>query len=185
MSSETSHSVIECLGHRRVSIRFHLLSTCCGFEKKTILTIFQDFNSIFQTFSRSGKLLYNFKTFSIIQDSVRAMCQEHCTIWGGACYWLTPSWTENWVNISSRKLSHNAIWDNTTQYSPLWGCAGDRVGMVVKLHCGTVLGDEFSTWRQIRPRKQSHNALWQPSRPGLQPNLKVANCRQSSLDEGK
>ena len=65
----------------------------------------------------------------------------------------------NWVKISSRKLSHNAIRDNTTKYLPLWGCAGDRVGMVVKLHCGTVLGDEFSTWRQIRPRTQSHNAL--------------------------
>ena len=25
-------------------------------------------------------------------------------------------------------------------YSPLWGCAGDRVKMVVKVHCGTVLG---------------------------------------------
>ena len=32
-------------------------------------------------------------------------------------------------------------------------------------HCGTVLGDAFSTWRQICPPKQSHNALSQPSRP--------------------
>ena len=38
-------------------------------------------------------------------------------------------------------------------------CAGDRLEMVVKVHCGTVLGDIFSTWRQIRPPKQSHNAL--------------------------
>ena len=28
-----------------------------------------------------------------------------------------------------------------------------------KVHCGTALGDEFSTWWQIRPLKQSHNAL--------------------------
>ena len=60
-------------------------------------------------------------------------------------------------------------------YSPLWGCAEDRVEMVIKVHCGTVLEDAFSTWRQIRPPEQSHNALWQPSRPGLPRNLKVAN----------
>lgn len=47
--------------------------------------------------------------------------------------------------------------------------------MVVKVHCGTVLGNAFSTWRQIYPPKQSHNVLWQPSRPGLTRNLKVAN----------
>ena len=28
-----------------------------------------------------------------------------------------------------------------------------------KVHCGTALGDSFSTWWQIRPPKQSHNAL--------------------------
>ena len=37
-------------------------------------------------------------------------------------------------------------------YSPLWGCAGDRVKMVVKVHCGTVLGGAFSTWRQFCPQ---------------------------------
>ena len=58
----------------------------------------------------------------------------------------------------------------------LWGCAGDRVEMVVKVHCGTVLGDEFATMLKKRPPKQSHNALWQPSRPGLSRILKVANC---------
>ena len=31
--------------------------------------------------------------------------------------------------------------------------------MVVKVHCGTVLGDAYSTWRQIRPPKQPHNAF--------------------------
>ena len=60
-------------------------------------------------------------------------------------------------------------------YSPLWGCAEDRVEMVIKVHCGTVVEDAFSTWRQIRPPEQSHNALWQPSRPGLTRNVKVAN----------
>ena len=49
--------------------------------------------------------------------------------------------------------------------APFWGCAGDLVEMVVKVHCGTVLGNAFSTWPQMRPPKQSHNAviaLWQP-----------------------
>ena len=55
----------------------------------------------------------------------------------------------------------------------LW--VGNRVEMVVKVHCETVLEDAFSTWRQIRPPKQTHNALWQPSRPGPPRNLKVAN----------
>ena len=31
--------------------------------------------------------------------------------------------------------------------------------MVVKVYCGTVLGDAYLTWRQIRPSKQPHNAL--------------------------
>ena len=53
--------------------------------------------------------------------------------------------------------------------------AEDRVEMVIKVHCGTVVEDAFSTLRQIRPPEQSHNALWQPSRPGLPRNLKVAN----------
>ena len=47
--------------------------------------------------------------------------------------------------------------------------------MGFQVHCGTVLGDAFSTWRQICPPKQSHNALSQPSRPGLSRNLNVAN----------
>ena len=52
---------------------------------------------------------------------------------------------------------------------------GDRVEMIVKVHCGTVLGDKFAAMLKLRPPKQSHNALWQPSRLGLPRNLKVAN----------
>ena len=52
-----------------------------------------------------------------------------------------------------------------TLNSPLWGCVADRVEMVVKVHCGAVLGDEFAAMLNMRPLKQSHNALWQPSRP--------------------
>ena len=37
-------------------------------------------------------------------------------------------------------------------YSPLWGCAGDRVEMVVKVHCGTVFRDEFAATLKIRPQ---------------------------------
>ena len=52
--------------------------------------------------------------------------------------------------------------------------------MVVKVHCGTVLWDEFAAMLKMRPQKQSHNALWQPSRPGLPRNLKVANRSATS-----
>ena len=45
-------------------------------------------------------------------------------------------------------------------YSPLWGCPIDRVEMVVKLHCGTVLGDAFSTWRQIRMKTRTRRKKW-------------------------
>ena len=31
--------------------------------------------------------------------------------------------------------------------------------MVVKVHCGAVLGDEFAAMLNMRPLKQSHNAL--------------------------
>ena len=47
--------------------------------------------------------------------------------------------------------------------------------MVVKAHCGTVLGDEFEAMLKMRPPKQSYNALWQPSRTDLLRNLKVVN----------
>ena len=45
-------------------------------------------------------------------------------------------------------------------YSPLWGCAIDRVEMVVKVHCGTVLGDTFSTGRQIRMKTRTRRKKW-------------------------
>ena len=32
-------------------------------------------------------------------------------------------------------------------------CGGDRVEMVVKVHCGTVLGDEFAAMLKIRSPK--------------------------------
>ena len=60
-------------------------------------------------------------------------------------------------------------------YSALWGCEGDRIEMVVKVHCETVLWDEFAVRLKMRPPKQSHNALWQPSRSDLPCNLIVAN----------
>ena len=40
-------------------------------------------------------------------------------------------------------------------YSPLWGCAGDRVEMVVKVHCGNVLADEFAAMLKIRPQNNT------------------------------
>ena len=47
-------------------------------------------------------------------------------------------------------------------YSPLCGCAGDLVEMLVKVHCWTVFGDEFAAMLKMRPPKQSHNALDNP-----------------------
>ena len=44
--------------------------------------------------------------------------------------------------------------------------------MVVKVHCGTVLREAFSTWRQIRPPKQ---CTLTTISPGLPRNLNVAN----------
>ena len=52
---------------------------------------------------------------------------------------------------------------------------GGRIEVVVKLHCGTVLGDEFAAMLKMRSPKQSHNELWQPFQPGLPRSLKVAN----------
>ena len=54
--------------------KFHFWSTCCTFKKTLdFLPFFQDFTSIFQTFSRSGKLPGQFQEFSRIQDSVRTL----------------------------------------------------------------------------------------------------------------
>ena len=38
------------------------------------------------------------------------------------------------------------------KYSPLWGVAGDQVEMVVKEHCGTVLGDKFAAMLKYIPQ---------------------------------
>ena len=36
---------------------------------------------------------------------------------------------------------------------------GDWVETVVKVHCGTVVGDKFDATMKMRPPKRSHNAL--------------------------
>ena len=66
-------------------------------------------------------------------------------------------------------------------YWPLWGCTGDWVEMVVKVHCGTVLGDEFAAMLKICPPKQSHNALWQPSLAGLPRNEYIAESASNKM----
>ena len=66
-------------------------------------------------------------------------------------------------------------------YWPLWGCAGDWVEMVVKVHCGTVLGDEFAAMLKICPPKQSHNALWQPSLAGPPRNEYIAESASNKM----
>ena len=46
-----------------------------------------------------------------------------------------------------------------TSYSPLLGCAGDRVEMVLKVHCGTVLGDKFAAMLKIVESDRAHFEL--------------------------
>ena len=53
--------------------------------------------------------------------------------------------------------------------------------MVVKVHCGTVLGDEFAAMLKICPPKQSHNALCQPSLAGLPRNEYVAESASNKM----
>ena len=61
-------------------------------------------------------------------------------------------------------LDNAGIFPNTypLDIRHLWSCAGDWVEMVVKVHCGTLLRDEFPAMLKMRPSKQSHNALGQP-----------------------
>ena len=54
-------------------------------------------------------------------------------------------------------------------------CAGDRLKIIFKVHCGTVSGDEFAAIWKFVP-KTAPQCTWQPSRPGLPRNLRVANC---------
>ena len=81
------------------------------------------------------------------------------------------------LGLSRAYHNHVSFSLYTFFYSPLWGCMGDWVEMVVKVHCGSVLGDEFVAMLKMRLPKQSHNALWQP-RPGLPGNFKMVNCYQ-------
>ena len=60
-------------------------------------------------------------------------------------------------------------------YSPLWGCAGDRVEMVVKVHMEMFwLTNLPPCWKFVP--KTIPPCTGQPSRPGLSRNLRVANC---------
>ena len=61
-------------------------------------------------------------------------------------------------------------------YSPLCGCAGDRV----QVHCGTGLGTHFQQGSKFVPRTVLQYT-WQPSRLGLSCNLKVANSHPTRL----
>ena len=64
-------------------------------------------------------------------------------------------------------------------YWPLWGCAVDRVEMVVKVHCGTV-GDEFAAMLKMRPEKQSHNLFDNHVAP-VSPQPQSGECKPSCL----
>ena len=74
-SSEQIFSRKLPLGAPETRKTFHLWSTCCSFQKKKrrLLPFFQDFPSIFQHFPCLENCWANFKTFSTIQDTVRAL----------------------------------------------------------------------------------------------------------------
>ena len=72
-----------------------------------------------------------------------------------------PSARSRWVHLarSSSQSEHRIRFILLLADSAMYSLRGRRLEMVVKVHCGTDLGDIFSTWRQIRPPNQSHNAL--------------------------
>ena len=59
-----------------------------------------------------------------------------------------------------------------------WGCAGDRVKMVVKVHYGTVLKARICRHVKYTSHKTVPQCTLTTSRPGIPCNLKVANIRQ-------
>ena len=68
-----------------------------------------------------------------------------------------------WYFTRSQSVRH--FWREKKQFfnnqnSRIWGCVGESVEIVVKVHCGTALGDEFAAMLKMRPPEQSHNALW-------------------------
>ena len=50
--------------------------------------------------------------------------------------------------------------------------------MVVKVHCGTVLGDAFAAMLKMSPPKQSHNALWNHHDPDSEQPQSVNNKKK-------
>ena len=61
-------------------------------------------------------------------------------------------------------------------YSPNWGCAGDRVVMVVNVHCVTVLGTHFQNGGKFVPQN-SPTMQFDNHLAGPAGNLKVANTQ--------
>ena len=64
-------------------------------------------------------------------------------------------------------------------YSPFWGCAGDRVEMIVRVHCGSFWGTNLPPCWKCVPPKKSHNALWNHLDPVSRATVKVANSVRS------
>ena len=87
----------------------------------------------------------------LISRLLLRMCGEYTY---PALFW---TFTKNYARLELRSLFHSLF--ATLRLRGRLARDGFQV------HCGTVLGDAFSTWRQICPPKQSHNALSQPSRP--------------------
>ena len=70
-------------------------------------------------------------------------------------------------------------------YSPLLGCAGDWVEMVVKVHYGTVLKGRICRHVKYTSPKIVLQCTLTTSRPGIPRNLKLANIGQLSVSAPK
>ena len=73
----------------------------------------------------------------------------------------------------------NIISFHSLLHSPLKGYAEDWVEMVVKVHRGTVLGDEFAAMLKMRPQNSPTMHFDNYLDTGLPRNIKVATQTQT------
>lgn len=120
--------------------KFHLRSTCCSFQKKKIQSFyhfFQDFTSILQTFSSSGKLLDKlqdfFQEFKSLQgpckqetpDKLRKTQDPHPVLWHKPAYGLIRNSTlysclHSWTCTCFPQLFENTETLNHEPLTSVW-----------------------------------------------------------------
>ena len=169
----------------KISIRFYLLSTCCGFEKNP------DFLRFFKTstlFSRLfpglencfaiSRLFQRFKTLyeprvkSIVQFEVARAIGWHEVEQKTGSKFLPENCPTMQFETTRPSIRHFEVARETGSgvcQTALWDCFGGRIfNMAANSSLKTVPQCTLTT-----------------STTRLQRNLKVANWPQSSLDEGK